>query len=192
LTRRISKPHDTEEDKKLNELINTHRKLMLYYLYKGGAQGLSWVDQAYFSIMASTWQGSEEDYQALEKQYEEKNKKEFDNFIKASEKRGTANTVTGAHGVKLGAKPSFFGAEGQGQWQTYDEPSVAPEQADAAARIVLGVSADATPGQIKAAYYKLAKQWHPDSMSEENKKIDPEGKKFKEITAAYEVLASKK
>lgn len=49
----------------------------------------------------------------------------------------------------------------------------------------LGVEADASQAEIKKAYQKLAKQWHPDV----NKAANAE-KRFKEIAAAYEVLGS--
>ncbi len=51
---------------------------------------------------------------------------------------------------------------------------------------VLGVSKTATPDDIKSAYRKLARQYHPD-VSKENPKVAEE--KFKEISEAYEVLA---
>eukprot|EP00252_Welwitschia_mirabilis_P012240 TRINITY_DN2718_c0_g1_i1.p1 TRINITY_DN2718_c0_g1~~TRINITY_DN2718_c0_g1_i1.p1 ORF type:complete len:448 (+),score=88.18 TRINITY_DN2718_c0_g1_i1:219-1562(+) len=49
---------------------------------------------------------------------------------------------------------------------------------------VLGVSRNASKNEIKSAYRKLARQYHPDV----NKEPDAE-KKFKEISNAYEVLA---
>jgi len=51
----------------------------------------------------------------------------------------------------------------------------------------LGVSENATPSEIKKAYRKLAKQYHPDM----NKSAEAE-EKFKEINAAYEVLSDEK
>ncbi|APT76081.1 molecular chaperone DnaJ [Marinitoga sp. 1137] len=51
---------------------------------------------------------------------------------------------------------------------------------------ILGVSKNATPEEIKKAYRKLVKQWHPD-RHQENKQYAEE--KFKEIQEAYEVLS---
>lgn len=51
----------------------------------------------------------------------------------------------------------------------------------------LGVSKSATNKEIKAAYRKLARQYHPD-VNKEPGAID----KFKEISAAYEVLSDDK
>ena len=49
---------------------------------------------------------------------------------------------------------------------------------------VLGVSKAATADEIKRAYRKLALEYHPD-----RNKSKEAGKKFKEVTAAYEVLS---
>ncbi len=51
---------------------------------------------------------------------------------------------------------------------------------------VLGVTKDATDDEIKRAYRKLAKKYHPD-VTEEDK--DVAEAKFKEVSEAYEVLA---
>ena len=48
---------------------------------------------------------------------------------------------------------------------------------------VLGVDRDATQDDIKRAYRKLARKYHPDV----SKEVDAE-KKFKEVGEAYEVL----
>ena len=50
---------------------------------------------------------------------------------------------------------------------------------------VLGVSKSASDSDIKKAYRKLAKQYHPDA-NPDNKEAEA---KFKEITEAYEVLS---
>ncbi|MGA8543154.1 MAG: molecular chaperone DnaJ [Thermoplasmata archaeon] len=51
---------------------------------------------------------------------------------------------------------------------------------------VLGVAKSASPDDIKAAYRKLARQYHPDVAKEDPKAAEA---KFKEISEAYEVLA---
>ena len=55
---------------------------------------------------------------------------------------------------------------------------------------VLGVSKTASSDEIKKAYRKLAKQYHPDSNTGGNK-AEAEAK-FKEISGAYEVLSDEK
>merc|ERR1712079_312660 len=53
---------------------------------------------------------------------------------------------------------------------------------------ILGVSRDASDKEIKEAFYKLAKKYHPD-----NNKSDKDAvKKFQEISSAYECLISNK
>ena len=49
---------------------------------------------------------------------------------------------------------------------------------------VLGVDKDASPAQIKKAYRKLAKKFHPDTSDEDNAED-----RFKEIAEAYSVLS---
>ncbi len=54
---------------------------------------------------------------------------------------------------------------------------------------VLGVGRDAEAKDIKAAYRKLARKWHPDLHTGKKKKDEAE-EKFKQINEAYEVLSN--
>lgn len=51
---------------------------------------------------------------------------------------------------------------------------------------VLGVAKNASPDEIKSAYRRLARQYHPDVAKEDPKAAEA---KFKEVSEAYEVLA---
>ncbi len=53
---------------------------------------------------------------------------------------------------------------------------------------ILGVNKDATPDEIKKAYRKLAKKYHPDNYVN-NPLADLAAEKFKEINEAYEQLS---
>lgn len=53
---------------------------------------------------------------------------------------------------------------------------------------ILGVSRDATEEEIKKAYRRLAKQFHPDIYKGDKKEAE---ERFKEISEAYEVLIDK-
>lgn len=53
---------------------------------------------------------------------------------------------------------------------------------------ILGVSKSATDDELKKAYRKLAKQYHPDAQQDEGAKQKAEVK-FKEISEAYSVLS---
>lgn len=49
---------------------------------------------------------------------------------------------------------------------------------------VLGVSVDATPDEIKKAYRRLSKKYHPDTGDEDDKDVV----RFTEVVEAYEIL----
>ena len=53
---------------------------------------------------------------------------------------------------------------------------------------ILGVEPTATAAEIKAAYRKLARKYHPDMQKEKSKEAE---EKFKEVAAAYEILGDK-
>ena len=53
----------------------------------------------------------------------------------------------------------------------------------------LGIQHGATEGDIKKAFYELAKKYHPDSHQSKQTTFDEE--KFKEISCAYDVLSDK-
>ena len=53
---------------------------------------------------------------------------------------------------------------------------------------ILGVSKDASQEDIKKAYKKLAKKYHPD-LNKENKESET---KFKEVNQAFSVLGNEK
>ena len=52
---------------------------------------------------------------------------------------------------------------------------------------VLGVDKSASDDEIKKAYRKLAKQWHPDANPDNKAEAEA---KFKEVGEAYEVLSN--
>ena len=51
---------------------------------------------------------------------------------------------------------------------------------------VLGVSKNASDDEIKKAYRRLAKKWHPDANPDNRKEAE---EKFKEVGEAYSVLS---
>jgi len=54
----------------------------------------------------------------------------------------------------------------------------------------LGVKSNASAKDIKLAYYKLAKKYHPDFNPGEGKDQDKAAEMFKKILKSYEVLSN--
>jgi DnaJ-class molecular chaperone len=55
---------------------------------------------------------------------------------------------------------------------------------------ILGLNATATPEQIKEAYRKLAKRYHPDVRSSSPNEVhEPNPDKFRDVAEAYAVLS---
>ena len=52
---------------------------------------------------------------------------------------------------------------------------------------VLGINKNATDEELKKAYRKLAKQYHPDANPDNKEEAE---KKFKEVNEAYETLSN--
>lgn len=56
---------------------------------------------------------------------------------------------------------------------------------------ILGIDRNASPEEIKKAFYKLAHQYHPHKAGRDEKKFKELNEKFKEINEAYQVLSNK-
>jgi molecular chaperone DnaJ len=54
---------------------------------------------------------------------------------------------------------------------------------------VLGLDYDATPEELKAAYRRLVKLWHPDRFAQEASKRAQAEARLKLINEAYRVLS---
>lgn len=94
----------------------------------------------------------------------------FESIIKSSDNMfGGIPFEHFAHGGGFGGMP---GAGGGGSSEPADTTKLYE---------TLEVSKDATPKEIKKAYFRLSKQHHPDKGGDEHK--------FKEINAAYEILS---
>ncbi|XP_008800907.1 dnaJ homolog subfamily B member 3-like [Phoenix dactylifera] len=57
---------------------------------------------------------------------------------------------------------------------------------------VLGVRPDASAGEIRSAYRKLAMKWHPDKRGREPWLAEEANRRFQQIHEAYQVLSDEK
>ncbi|XP_020098510.1 uncharacterized protein LOC109717250 [Ananas comosus] len=57
---------------------------------------------------------------------------------------------------------------------------------------VLGVPRDASAGDVRAAYRRLAMKWHPDRSAREPWLVEEANRRFQQIQEAYKVLSDEK
>lgn len=57
---------------------------------------------------------------------------------------------------------------------------------------VLGIAVNSTREEIKTAYLRLIKQWHPDKFPDDSIKVQEATEKSKELNAAFEILKNYK
>ena len=57
---------------------------------------------------------------------------------------------------------------------------------------VLGVSQNATDEEIKAAYRRLVKKYHPDRFANDPEKQAAASEKLKQVNAAYDMITKMK
>ncbi|CEP07501.1 hypothetical protein [Parasitella parasitica] len=79
--------------------------------------------------------------------------------------------------------PSIYWHQQQSQKRGFHASSIAQQPKEDPYK-VLGVSKSSSQGQIKKAYYKLAKQYHPDTNKDKDAR-----EKFVQIQEAYEILS---
>ncbi|KAI8643365.1 hypothetical protein BD408DRAFT_385795 [Parasitella parasitica] len=83
----------------------------------------------------------------------------------------------------IGMLPSFYLCQQQSQKRGFHASSIAHQPKQDPYK-VLGVSRSSSQGEIKKAYYKLAKQYHPDTNKDKDAR-----EKFVQIQEAYEILS---